>query len=471
MTAVPLHVAPHEDLAPVARSVRRWPPGLIIFGLALVLRLLWVFTLDNTLTWSDESEFSAVAHHLAQGDGYVSTSYRANPVLPFYLSVFFRLFGENYLGPRLGQSVIGAATCVLIYRIASGLISPSVGLISGLMLALYPPHIYLAGVFYVDCLTTFLLALSVYLASRTIQDSKGAWLAPMTGVSLGITALTRPTFLVYLPCVPIAWLFHHREDWRRRLRLCCILLSATAVTIVPWVVRNKVVYGRFVLSSGFYTKLWQGNNVLANGGPNDRELMWNTKDWQERLQRLDPQSQSSVEERYAAIDRTVAERAAEIGDAYLATDDVLKGIAIREILSDPIRTLSLMAKKTLTLFSAFSDTLTQNDHTTARVKLLAAMSFYPLLVLALMGAVVGLRTGAPLALLYLLIGSTTFVYALLTACTRFRLPLDPFLMIFAALAVDRMVSVVRNRKSPPGEACVGTREAPRALHMTGATAP
>src|SRR5262249_17317848 len=185
---------------------------------------------------------------------------------------------------------------------------------------------------------------------------------------------------------PIAWCCCRREDRAKRLASCGVLLLEAAVTIVPWVLRNRTVYRRFVLiGSGFYTKLWQGNNVLADGGPNDRELMWNTKDWQERLQRLDPQRRSAGKERYAAVDRMGAERAAELGDPYLATDEVLKGVAIRDILSDPIRTLSLMARKTLTLFSAFSDTLTRNDYTTDKVKLLAAMSFYPLLTLALVG--------------------------------------------------------------------------------------
>src|SRR5262249_42371401 len=149
------------------------------------------------------------------------------------------------------------------------------------------------------------------------------------------------------------------------------------------------------------------NNVLANGGPNDRELMWNTKDWQERLLTLDPRRRSAVEERYAAVDRLVADRAAELGDRYLANDDVLKRVAIDEIRSEPMRVLSLMGNKTLTLFSAFSDTLTQNDYTTDKMKRLAAVSFYPLLALALVGAFMGPWTRAPLALLYLLIGSVS----------------------------------------------------------------
>src|SRR5262249_26291035 len=102
-----------------------------------MLRMAWVLTLDNTLTWPDGSEFTEIARALARGDGYVSPSFRANPVLPVYLSLVFRLCGEHYLAPRIGQSIIGALTAVLVYRTAALLIGPTVGILSGIVLAVY----------------------------------------------------------------------------------------------------------------------------------------------------------------------------------------------------------------------------------------------------------------------------------------------------------------------------------------------
>ena len=58
---------------------------------------------EVTLTWDDEREFTQVARHLVAGDGFVASSYRANPVLPVYLAAVFRVFGESYAVARLGQ--------------------------------------------------------------------------------------------------------------------------------------------------------------------------------------------------------------------------------------------------------------------------------------------------------------------------------------------------------------------------------
>jgi 4-amino-4-deoxy-L-arabinose transferase-like glycosyltransferase len=410
--------------------------GLAIFALALVLRLAWVLTLENRLTWIDEQEFAQIAEHMSHGDGYVSSSFRANPILPTYLAVVFRVFGNDYLVARIGQSLIGALTCVLLYRIAAMLVGPAVGILSGLLLAIYPAHIYLAGVLYVDSWLTFFCALSVYLAAHTLRARGRLGLAFLTGVSLGFMALTRAMFMVYVPCVCVAWMYGGRWGWRRTSLACATLVLGCALTILPWTIRNYAVYGRPILiTTGFYTMLWRGNNVLATGGPDDRVFMWNTPAWYERLQSLPEDQRRQVQEQYQRVDRLVLDREGRREDLDLIMDDVLRPLAVDAITAHPLRTAELMAKKVRTLFNAFSETATENDYTTWRNRLIAGVSFYPVLALAVVGALLGLPLRRDLALIYLLIGSVVTSYALLTVCTRFRLPLDPYLIVFAALAV------------------------------------
>ena len=57
-----------------------------IFAIALLLRIAWIVTLGDKLVWPDEQEFGAIAEQLVAGNGYVSNSYRANPVVPVYLA-------------------------------------------------------------------------------------------------------------------------------------------------------------------------------------------------------------------------------------------------------------------------------------------------------------------------------------------------------------------------------------------------
>lgn len=411
-------------------------PGLVIFTLALALRLAWVATLDNRLQWIDEQEFATIAEHIAAGDGYVSSSFRANPVLPYYLGAVFRVAGERYVVARVGQAVLGALTCVLLYWTAALLVGRATGILSGLILASYPSHIYLSGVFYVDCWLMLLISLSVYLAALTRRRGSRLGLALLCGVSLGLTALTRASFLILVPCVCAAWMYGGRGGWRRQALACTVLVAGCALTILPWTFRNYRVYGRPILiSSGFYTMLWRGNNPLADGGAGDRHLTWYSPVWQGRLTKAPEAERRRLQVQYDDVDRSVRARERQINDWYLSTDEVLKPVALQSLRTDPERTLVLMLKRVRTLFSAFSDTETANDDTTWRSWLVAASTFYPMLMLGVIGMVLGARRRRELGLLYLVIVGGAAPYVLLTACTRFRLPLDPYLIVFSSLTL------------------------------------
>lgn len=433
-------VGPRQDPAPPPRvlaSLRRHP-GLVIFVVALALRLAWVLTLDERLAWPDEETFTEIGRHLAQGDGYVSTSFRANPVLPVFLGAFFAVFGDGYLAPRIGQAVLGALTCVLLWRVGSTVAGGTAGALAGLMLTAYVPHIYLAGVFYVDCLLTFLCALGVYLAVLSMQAPRPLPLAILCGVVLGVTALARPIFAVYVPCLAAAWVYAARDERRRWIPIGLALCLASAATVLPWTIRNYAVHGRLIpISAGFFTKLWEGNNVLALGGAEDRDFRWGRPEWEWRLARLPEDERRAVARRYAEVDRRVRAAEAETGDRDLATDIVLRPVALAEMAAHPGRIVRLFGRKLVTLFSAFTRTMTTNDFTSRRNQLLAAAAFYPVLVLSLVGAVVGLANRRALAPVYALLVSVTFAYGLLIVCTRFRLALDPYLILFAALALAR----------------------------------
>jgi 4-amino-4-deoxy-L-arabinose transferase-like glycosyltransferase len=418
--------------------------NLAVFLVALVARLAWISTLENSIHWFDEQEFAAIARHLAAGDGYVSSSFRANPTVAAYLGLVFRLFGENYVIARIGQAFMGAAACVLIGRTAATLVGPAAGLISGFALAVYPPHVFLSGLFYVDTWLTFFCAVTVYFTVLVMQGRGGPGLAFLCGVFQGLTILTRPAFLVTVPGPLLSWLASESLGRGRRALLCGLFLLGCAGTVLPWTYRNYQVFGRPVLvASGFWAMLWRGNHELSNGGPDDRVLEWGTPMWKERLRALPTERQGELTREYEEVDRLFAERQRVIGDAELTMDEVTAPLAIEAIVGHPGRTARLVLEKVGTLYSAFSDTSSANDRTIPLRRWLAPLSFYPLLGLALVGAALGWPRRRQLMPIYLLVLSVTGVYALLTVCTRFRLPLDPFLIVLASLAVTMVAQSLR----------------------------
>jgi len=443
-----------------APAVRRWSGALsvprrdlIVFLVAAVLRIAWVLGLPAKLTWVDEQQFVDIGRALAAGHGYLSDSYRANPVLPAYLALAFRIFGDGYLAARIGQALLGALTCVLVGRIARRIDGEPAGSIAGGLAALYLPHIYLAGVFYVDALVTFFSAVAILLVLRaTVRRGAIDWLA--AGVVLGVTVLTRPVYLACLPSLCAWWLWRNRAS-RQAAAQCLALALGVAATLLPWSVRNHRVYHHPILvSSGFGTKFWEGNNPLSYGDADDRDLRPGGDVWQERLARLPAGEQRAITDAYRPVLDAMNARLAQGEDPYVVTDGILLPIALRHVREHPVRTAKLFALKLGTLYSAFSKTLTQNRDTSRLHRVLAAVTFYPLLALAAVGAVVGVRRPARggVVLLLVLIGAVSSAYALLDTCTRFRLPLDPFLAVLAALPLAAAWQRIVGRRSSPGPA-------------------
>ena len=68
--------------APSKRLASPVVAGVLIFIVGLGARALWAMTLKNDLYWADERAFTEIARHLARNEGYISESYRANPVFP-----------------------------------------------------------------------------------------------------------------------------------------------------------------------------------------------------------------------------------------------------------------------------------------------------------------------------------------------------------------------------------------------------
>jgi hypothetical protein len=189
------------------------------------------------------------------------------------------------------------------------------------------------------------------------------------------------------------------------------------------------------VSSGLGTKLWQGNNEGAVGDADDRDMSFRKEIWKARIRALAEPERSAIEARYREVERRIAALQAARGDAYDASDAVLGPLAVEYIRTHPLRTIELFVKKLGTLFLPFSKTLVTNPDTSLRNRVLAALAYLPVLALAPIGVWLSRGRARGLPIVYGLIVALASAYALLTTCTRFRLPLDPYLIVFAAVAL------------------------------------
>jgi hypothetical protein len=233
-----------------------------IFVLAVVVRLAFVgwlgFHLPASQLTGDDVDYYDIAVKITDGHGVsrtwvgagpdhgkiVPTAYRT-PLWPLAEAVVFRATHPSPTTGRLLTVLFDAVTCVLLFWLGCRLRGPTVGLVTGLAAAVYPPlWIYVASLFSEPLMTltlvVTLLAADAYRRAQTWQR------AALLGGALGLVTLARPNGLVIaMLLVPwVIWL--GRDHLRRAMWRAAVCLAAVLVLVSPWLVYASARMGEFV---------------------------------------------------------------------------------------------------------------------------------------------------------------------------------------------------------------------------------
>ena len=252
------------------RGAIRWP-WIGLFGLALAVRMAHVLVLvnrpvfwdANTQGGSDMSGFIRFAAGLAAEGGFWdqrSTYTTSAPLFPLALAAWFRAVGTDLALAAAAQAVAGAATCLVIGWGAWHLFGERrIAYLAAGVAALYGPF-----VFY----TTKLHATTLELAAAALVFAGIAWAmarpAPWrwfaVGLALGLAALGRPTFMLVAGAVTAGCLLWPGRPARQRVGAAAMVGLGAAVVVGGWMVRTAVLGGPWVPVTGQTGMVWR----LAN---------------------------------------------------------------------------------------------------------------------------------------------------------------------------------------------------------------
>ena len=257
-------------------TVRFVPGPWLVFGVALVVRLLHVWQMQGTPFFStlmgDSRGYDRWAAEIAGGDWLGREVFYQAPLYPYFLGAIYSLFGRDLLFVRVIQAVIGAAGCAALAAAGRRWLTPAAGAVAGLMLALYPPAIFFDGLLQKSVLDVFFVCAALAVIGRVSSGAAAAvWWAGL-GVTLGALSLTRENALVLVVLVLAwaVWIGHTRAASARPLRHRLAAVGLTAVGLIavlgPVVLRNNLVGGGLYLTtSQFGSNLFIGNNPAADG--------------------------------------------------------------------------------------------------------------------------------------------------------------------------------------------------------------
>lgn len=102
---------------------------------------------------------------------YIGTNY-ADMGYPLYLSLLWGMFGDSIILPRLIKALLGAFTCLLMYKIGRNNFGEGVGRIAGIFGMLLPNLIYYTGLHVKETEMVFLTVLFVYFADKLMKAKR-----------------------------------------------------------------------------------------------------------------------------------------------------------------------------------------------------------------------------------------------------------------------------------------------------------
>jgi 4-amino-4-deoxy-L-arabinose transferase-like glycosyltransferase len=225
---------------------------LLVLGAALAAGVGVVLLSPDYVPLYDAADYVRHAVSIGNGHGFPdsvlttveSPSAFRPPLYPYLLGGIYAVFGEVETAARLVGALLGAAAVGLVYLIARAVWSERTALAAAAVAAVFPGLVLLnqalisEPLFLVAELAAVLFALWSRAAGGSLR-----W-AAAAGLCCGLAALTRSNgILIVIPIAAGVWVARPRFS-RRGLAAPVLAIAVALLTVVPWAVRNSLVFDR-----------------------------------------------------------------------------------------------------------------------------------------------------------------------------------------------------------------------------------
>jgi 4-amino-4-deoxy-L-arabinose transferase-like glycosyltransferase len=399
---------------------------IMLVALALRLGYMWQFQHIHPRQGVSVIPFlfesGNIAHSLATGHGF-SSPFRVDtgptawmtPLFPLLLAGIFRIFGaytfQAWAATVLFNITCCTLACIPIYLTAKRIGGNALAAGAAWLWAIFPNAILIPVESMWDACISALLVATILWATLALAESQRLrnWCA--YGLLWGTALMFNATLAALFPFLA-AWLVYRaRQQNRAWLTNAAATVAIIILCCVPWTIRNYSVFHQFVpLRSVLGLQLWLGNNDQT------QDIFRGD---------LHPIYNSAEREQYIAM--------GEI--AYMQQK---KQEAIAYMLSHPAREASLIFYRAVSIWSGGTPYPLEDFIGTPSLRFRWVLAFNLLAALgALAGTIVLFRERSPFA-----IPVTAFpliypwAYYLTLALPRYRLPIDPIVLLLLAISIQ-----------------------------------
>jgi 4-amino-4-deoxy-L-arabinose transferase-like glycosyltransferase len=220
---------------------------------------------DILTAFTDKSDDFAqtFVHHGTFGFVPGEPSAYTQPLYGFFLVPIYWIFGRHWWSVGGAQILVATATALIVYAIGARALSRRAGTVAAIVSTLNP-YLVWHDVHLNREILDQLVGAAFVLCALIAADRRSLRWASAAGVCGGLAILGNVR-LILLPVVVACYLLF-RTGWSWAP---LALVAVAAMTVSPWVVRNRVEVGCFTLTTDARA-LWKANNLqtydlLASG--------------------------------------------------------------------------------------------------------------------------------------------------------------------------------------------------------------
>ncbi|MCK4548198.1 MAG: tetratricopeptide repeat protein, partial [Candidatus Eisenbacteria sp.] len=246
----------------------RWPL-LVLFLLAFTVRLVHLVTMRNSPFFQypimDSLIHDEWAWTIASGGEtpWHPPFFRA-PLYPYFLALIYSVFGHSHTWARIVQMVLGSVSVVLVFAIGRRIFDQRVAWIAGLLACFYWMFVYYEGELLIVPLILFLNLAGLLLLIGALEKP-GALRFFLVGLLFGMSAIARPNILLF-PAALVVWLLlrHRRAGLASLAKSAAPLVSGLVLAILPVTAANTLSGDPVLIASQGGVNFYIGNNAESD---------------------------------------------------------------------------------------------------------------------------------------------------------------------------------------------------------------
>jgi 4-amino-4-deoxy-L-arabinose transferase-like glycosyltransferase len=196
--------------------------------------------------------------------GFISgePSAYTQPLYGWVLIPVYWIFGRSWESIGIAQLVLAAATVGLVYEIGRRILSRRAALAAA-ALATLNPYLVWHDMHVNREIVDQVCAAALVLLTLALVERPTRRRALLLGVVSGL-ALLGNSRLVFVPVLCALYVLWRLPRTRMAVGIAALVLAGAAVTVSPWIVRNKVQLGCWAVTTDGRA-LWKANNPQTYG--------------------------------------------------------------------------------------------------------------------------------------------------------------------------------------------------------------